>query len=73
MYVWNPYSFLGDNSAGFLYNVGDVPAMIEGCIRILEDSELASEMGDKGRKRAIEHYNEDIIVGKYENLYRRVI
>ncbi len=66
-------SFLGDDSAGFLYNVGDVPAMIEGCIRILEDSELASEMGDKGRKRVIEHYNEDIIVSKYEKLYRRVV
>ncbi len=66
-------SFLGDNSAGFLYPVGDVHAMVEGCIRILENPELAVEMGEKGRKRAIEDYNVDHIVSIYEDLYRRVV
>jgi len=66
-------SFLGDNSAGFLYPVGDVHAMVEGCIHILENPELAVEMGKKGRKRAIEDYNVDRIVSIYEDLYKRIV
>lgn len=65
--------FLGDNSGGFLYPVGDVHAMVEGCIRIFENPELAVEMGKKGRKRAIENYNVDHIVSIYEDLYRRIL
>jgi len=65
--------FLGDKAAGFLYPVGDVNAMVKGCVRILENPELAEEMGKKGRERAIEKYNIDYIVDKYEDLYRKVL
>ncbi len=66
-------SFLGDNSAGLLYPVGDVHAMIEGCLTLLENPEHASEMGNNGRKRAIEKYHIDRIVSIYEDLYRRLL
>ena len=64
--------FLGDKTAGFLYPVGDVHGMIEGCLTILKDPELARHMGDKGRERAINEYDVDRILVRYENLYRRV-
>ena len=65
--------FLGDNSAGLLLTVGDLSSMIEGCISILNNPELALEMGKKGRQKAIKDYNVDLIVNKYEDLYKRVV
>ncbi|MFC1490810.1 N-acetyl-alpha-D-glucosaminyl L-malate synthase BshA [Candidatus Latescibacterota bacterium] len=65
--------FLGDGTAGFLYPVGDVGGMIDGCLRILSEPGLGKEMGASGRKRAFEDYNVDNIVGKYEELYEKVI
>lgn len=63
-------SFLGDNRAGFLYPVGDVHGMVEGCMAILTDEKLAKTLGRQGRQRAIEKYNVDSIVDEYETLYR---
>ena len=65
--------FLGDGVAGSLFPVGDVPAMVDGCMRILDDDDLARSMGKAGRKRVMEDYHEDVIVEQYEELYRSVI
>ncbi|MFC1512259.1 N-acetyl-alpha-D-glucosaminyl L-malate synthase BshA [Candidatus Latescibacterota bacterium] len=65
--------FLGDNSAGFLYPVGDVEAMIKGCLRILTEPSLKEKMGLAGRNRVIAEYNEEEIVNRYEDLYRTVL
>ena len=65
--------FLGDGTAGILFPVGDIHSMIEGCLRILNNPGLALEMGKAGRKRVVEQYHEDIIVDRYERLYRDVI
>ncbi len=66
-------SYLGDNTAGQLYPIGDIPAIIEGCVRVLKDPDLARKQGENGRKRAIEEYNSDTITNAYEDLYRRVM
>ena len=65
--------FLGDDKAGLLFNVGDIPSMVEGCIKILTNPEKASQMGKSGRKKVIKHYSKEHVVGLYEDLYRRVI
>ncbi|MFC1508519.1 N-acetyl-alpha-D-glucosaminyl L-malate synthase BshA [Candidatus Omnitrophota bacterium] len=65
--------FLGDGAAGMLFPVGDVDAMIDGCVRILEDPALSKVMGERGRTRVIEEYHEDRIVEQYEELYRDVL
>ena len=65
--------FLGDEKAGLLFDVGDIPSMVEGCIQILTNPEKASQMGKSGRERAIKYYSQEHVVGLYEDLYRRVI
>jgi len=65
--------FLGDGAAGRLFEVGDIEAMVEGCIEILGDSELRREMGKRGRERVLKSYSEDRVIGQYENLYRRLL
>jgi len=58
---------------GFLYNVGDVSSMAEGCLTILGDPQLRITMGEAGRDRAHREYCASKIVLQYENLYRRTI
>jgi L-malate glycosyltransferase len=65
--------FLGDNTAGMLFPVGDVTGMTEGCLCILTDPSLAEKMGQAGRKKAVDEYNEDMIVDRYEELYRNIL
>ena len=65
--------FLGDGEAGLLFGVGDIPGMVDGCVQILEDPELARSMGKKGREQAVNSYSEEQIIGVYEDLYRRVL
>ncbi|MFC1540909.1 N-acetyl-alpha-D-glucosaminyl L-malate synthase BshA [Candidatus Latescibacterota bacterium] len=65
--------FLGDSTAGFLYPIGDVDGMIDGCLKILGNPGYGKEMGVNGRKRAIEKYNVNHIVSIYEQLYKNVV
>ena len=65
--------FLGDGAAGMLFPVGDIHSMAEGCLKVLNNPGLALKMGKAGRKRVVEQYHEDIIVDRYEQLYRDVI
>jgi len=65
--------FLGDGTAGRLFPVGDVEAMIEGCVKILSDDSLLNSLGGTGRKKVLEQYTEDHVIGMYEDIYRRVL
>lgn len=65
--------FLGDGEAGLLFDVGDIPSMIDGCVQLLNNPEQAHEMGKRGRERAVKQYNENYVIDMYEDLYRRMI
>jgi N-acetyl-alpha-D-glucosaminyl L-malate synthase BshA len=58
---------------GFLYDVGDVSSMAEGCLTILDDPRLRSTMGEAARDRARREYCASKIVVQYESLYRQTI
>ncbi|MCD6307976.1 MAG: N-acetyl-alpha-D-glucosaminyl L-malate synthase BshA [Candidatus Latescibacteria bacterium] len=64
--------FIGDGGAGLLFEVGDIEGMIDGCVRILNDRELAKILGGRGRRRVVEQYSEDKVIGQYLDLYRRM-
>jgi L-malate glycosyltransferase len=65
--------YLGDGKAGLLFPVGDIEAMIGGVLKILCNDNISSKMGENGRKRAIEDFHVDKIVGKYEEVYKRFL
>jgi N-acetyl-alpha-D-glucosaminyl L-malate synthase BshA len=65
--------YLGDGTAGLLFPVGDVSAMVDGCMKILKNPGLAHSMGKRGRKRAIKEYHVNKIVDQYETLYHKVL
>lgn len=65
--------FLGDGSAGRLYTPGDISAMVEGCLELLENPELSRATGERGRSRAEEFYREDSVTRQYLDLYEEVL
>ncbi len=65
--------FLGDGVAGRLSSVGDIAAMIDSCLELLEKPGLARETGARGRARAREQYREEIITQQYLDLYEQVL
>jgi len=58
---------------GFLYDVGDVSSMAEGCLAILDNPQLRSDLGQAARDRARRNFCASTIVLQYEDLYRRTI
>ena len=58
---------------GFLYGVGDVSSMAEGCLAILNDPQLSSNMGKAAREHARNDFCASKIVVQYEDLYHHTI
>ncbi len=58
---------------GYLAPVGDVAAMADHAIGLLQDPERRRRMGDAARRRAFEEFSVDKIVPQYEAVYQRVL
>jgi L-malate glycosyltransferase len=58
---------------GFLYRVGDINSMADGCLLILQNSTAREAMGKSARERATREFCASKIVLQYEDLYRRTI
>jgi L-malate glycosyltransferase len=58
---------------GFLANLGDVDKMAEYSLEILRNSSLRKTLGENGRRRAIEIFDQKKIVPLYEKYYEKVL
>jgi N-acetyl-alpha-D-glucosaminyl L-malate synthase BshA len=58
---------------GYLFPVGDVEAMAEAAIGLLEDDARRIRFGREGRRVAVEQFSEDRIVDRYRGVYERVL
>jgi len=61
-----------DGKTGFLAPVGDVPAMTERALRVLEDAGAHERMQQHAAARALE-FSADRVVPRYEELYEEVL
>jgi N-acetyl-alpha-D-glucosaminyl L-malate synthase BshA len=61
-----------DGRCGFLCPVGDVDGMAEASLRLLGDEAMRRAFGEAGRRRAVEVFGQDAVVGRYRTLYERV-
>lgn len=61
-----------DGENGFLLPVGDVEGMAEAAMRLLTDPARRRAMGAAGRRRAVECFGQDVVVGRYRAIYERV-
>jgi N-acetyl-alpha-D-glucosaminyl L-malate synthase BshA len=62
-----------DGVDGFLYDVGDINFMADGCLSILSNREVRERLGKAAREHATRNFCASKIVLKYEELYRRTI
>jgi N-acetyl-alpha-D-glucosaminyl L-malate synthase BshA len=62
-----------DSVDGFLYTVGDVHSMAEGCLHILNNPQVREKLGKAARERANQNFCASNIVLQYEDLYARTI
>ncbi len=62
-----------DGVDGFLYTVGDVGSMAEGCLHILNNPQIREKLGKAARERATQNFCASKIVLQYEDLYTRTI
>ncbi|MGH7522566.1 MAG: N-acetyl-alpha-D-glucosaminyl L-malate synthase BshA [Gemmatimonadales bacterium] len=63
---------VGDGKTGFLAPVGDVAAMVERALRVLEDSALHERLRRDAAAHALE-FSADRVVPRYEALYEEVL
>ncbi len=57
---------------GFLCDVGDREAMAAHAVSLLSDEDRRRSFGRAGRSRAIERYDRDAIVSRYEEVYEEL-
>ncbi|MDA0378905.1 MAG: N-acetyl-alpha-D-glucosaminyl L-malate synthase BshA [Bacteroidetes bacterium] len=62
-----------DGETGFLCDLGDVDAYTEAAHRLLTDDTLHTRMAEASRRRAVDEFETDIIVPKYESYYKQVM
>ena len=64
---------VAEGQSGFLDEVGDIESMSKHVLRIFQDEELAVKMGQAGRARAQELFEQSKIVPQYVKLYERLL
>jgi len=62
-----------DGVSGFLHPLGDVKSMTESALRLLTDDCLMARFRAKARERAVRHFDEKIVIARYEQFYRDTI
>ena len=62
-----------DGIDGYLYEVGDVQAMADGCLSVLNNPRVRDNLGKAARGRAMRHFCASKIVLQYEDLYSQTI
>lgn len=61
------------NETGVLFDVGNTDMLAEGIERLLSDDALRDAMGAAGRKRIVESFSWEGVVGTIEGAYREVL
>jgi N-acetyl-alpha-D-glucosaminyl L-malate synthase BshA len=61
-----------DGVTGFLRPVGDVDAMADAALSLLENRDRLRQFGEAARRQAVERFSEAAVVERYRELYRRV-
>ncbi len=58
---------------GFLSDPHDTEGMAKTAIEVLGNADYGKQIGDAAREHVIEHYSQDTIVSRYEDLYQSLI
>ena len=62
-----------DNQTGFLVPVGDSKALAQAILKILENPELAEKFAQNARQRAVNMFDERLVLERQLEVYQRLI
>jgi glycosyltransferase involved in cell wall biosynthesis len=62
-----------NGESGLIIPPGDANAIYQAIYRLYESPELRLRLGENARKRAIEHFNLQLMVSKYEQYYQNLL
>ncbi len=62
-----------EGGCGYLFEIGDVSAMAEAALKVLNDESERKRLGRRGREIAVSKFATEKIIPQYEALYRKVI
>jgi glycosyltransferase involved in cell wall biosynthesis len=68
-----PSTLIKDGIEGFLTPVGDVRLFADRVRQLLENKELRTAMGDKGRNRVKEHFAREVVSKKILDIYTDIL
>jgi len=59
--------------SGLFFEVDDDAAMARALLLVLDNPDVASDLGENARRRATEHFDVDTMVGNFETVYERLL
>lgn len=64
---------LDEGACGLLFTPPDVDALAGQVLRVLDDPALRADLGERARRRVLEHYDRDALLTRTEAFYRQAI
>jgi len=62
-----------DGECGYLEKLGDVESMAGKALKLLRDQDLLNQFKENARRRAVDFFDAELMVPKYERFYERVL
>jgi glycosyltransferase involved in cell wall biosynthesis len=62
-----------EGETGFMVNPGDIPELAERLVRLLSQPQLRKKMGNAGRLRAEQHFDNEVVCNRLIGIWRDVI
>ncbi|MDH5506007.1 MAG: glycosyltransferase family 4 protein [Anaerolineae bacterium] len=63
---------VGDRENGIVVRLGDIQALAENILRLLQDEEQAENMGVNGYNRVKENFSKEVVLPKFMDFYRTI-
>jgi glycosyltransferase involved in cell wall biosynthesis len=67
-----PSEIISNGVDGILVPQGDVQGLADGICRLIDDTELRRQMGEKARRK-VEKYSQNSIMTRWERLFERLL
>lgn len=64
---------IDNGSTGYIYEFGDKDALVKNMLELLEDTQLVSKMGQKGREKVLREFESSKIADKYVHWYEKIL
>lgn len=69
---YGPSDIIDHGIDGFIVESGNINLMAKYIVELLDNAEKAKQMGVAARKKILEHYTNDVVIPKWEKLFKKI-